>query len=208
MRYTSERELVPVLQSDMEECIKKSCQLIETEIQDNAYKIWEQLQNVIYGLLERVEMLQKQNKKGDMQYLVFSFLRYGVVMDKLEIRIDALDNIFYLDMQECAEYYAPMFLQERYAEDISLLYENASKRFIRLQNYEFVKVKEKYAEFYKVIISEMLKSLIELIVEMVVDSNVNISNQFKILYGEYMDKATVLYTKEKERNEVFSNRNK
>ena len=44
-------------------------------------------------------------------------MQYGIYLDNLGMRIDALDDSFYLDEQESEEYYHPVFLQERYIED-------------------------------------------------------------------------------------------
>ena len=40
--------------------------------------------------------------------------------------------------------------------------------------------------------------------EVIVESGVGITDDFKIIYGEYMDRAIVLGTKEKYEREIFS----
>ena len=181
------------LQPHMEDCFQTSCNLIQTEIEHYANEIWTGLSNCIYECLKRADTLQKQQRKGKLQYLVFSFMQYGIYLDNLELRIDALDDSFYLDEQESAEYYHPEFLRERYIEDTNILQKKAGEKFIRLQNHERMDIKKEYAHFYQSILFRMLESLTAVIMESIADSGVFMADGFKIVFGEYMDNAMVLY---------------
>ena len=200
-------EVFHFLQPYMEECFQESCQFIQTELEIHANGIWKDFGGFINGILDSVVYMQRQDKKGDIQYLSFSFLRYGIYLDRLELRMDVLDDGFYLDEREAAGYYCPIFLQDRYLRDLTYLYQKAEEKFIRMQEYELVKIKNKYTGFYKSILLKIVESLSELIVEEVEKSGVYITDDFKIIYGEYMDSATVVYAKEKSQDEIFSNRN-
>lgn len=204
MKKIEERELFDVFQPFMEQRFQESCREIQEDVNANANQIWNELQSVIHKLLKNVEEMQIQYKKGKMQYLIFSFLRYGIYLNTLEICMDALDDNFYLDEREAAEYYCPVFLQDRYSEDVKYLFKLAGKNFVRLQNYEWIKLKEKYTEMYNSIIFHLIVNLSGQIAEIVMESNVKVSEDFMILYGEYMDKATVIYKKGELPNEIFS----
>ena len=56
-------------------------------------------------------------------------------------------------------------------------------------------VNEEYIKFYYSVMYKMLGSVSELIMETIEKSGILIADDLKIIYGEYMDKATILYTK-------------
>ena len=66
---------------------------------------------------------------------------------------------------------------------------------MRIQAHELFDVNEEYIKFYYSVMYKMLGSVSELIMETIEKSGILIADDLKIIYGEYMDKATILYTK-------------
>jgi len=195
MKLVTDRtgQISQYLRPYMEECFRISCGVLQAEIDTHAGGIWQELERDIKKCLDRAASMQKQNKKGSLGYLVFSFLRYGEYGNGPELRIDAMDDGFYLDKQETAAHYHPEFLWDRYVGDIELLYKKAGEKFIRLQNYELDEVKKEYTDSYYAVLYRMLESLAGLVMETVADSGIPITEDFKIVFGEYMGNGTVLY---------------
>ena len=187
------------LQPHMQECFLRSCETIQTEINCHAGEIWEELGRAIKGCLNRAASMQAQDKKGHLKYLVFSFLRYGEYLNGPELRIDALDEGFYLDKREAAGHYRPEFLQNRYADDLNFLHKKAGEKFIRLQDYEWEEVKKEYIDFYHSVLFRMLESLAGTIMKTVTDSGIPAAESLKIVFGEYMGNGTVLYERGRQR---------
>lgn len=200
-------EILHFLQPYMEERFKESCSRIQEEIEKNGQTIWDELEKTINQLLFHVDAMQKDHKKNEIKYFVCSLLRYSLYFERPEFYIHAMDEGFYLDEQEAGIYYCPQFLQKSYLEDINYLHKKAAEKFIQLQNYELFDVNETYIKFYYSIIYKMMESVSELIMETVVKSGIFIADDLKIIYGEYMDNATVLYTKESGGNEILFDRN-
>lgn len=188
-------EMLQFLQPYMEEKFQESCEQIQVEIEKNGHAIWDELKEKISELLLYVNDMQKQHKKGEIKYFVCSFLRSGIYLGRLEFYIQVMDEGFYLDEQEAGIYYCPHFLQRPYLEDLDYLHKKAAEKFVRIQNYELFYINEKYTEFYYAIMYKMMESVSGLIMEMIEKSDVLIADDFKIIYGEYMDSATALYTK-------------
>lgn len=186
-------QIYQFLKPYMEECFLESCNLLNTELDCHAKEIWREMKKCICECLSHVNDLQKQQKKGKIQYLVFSFLQYGIYLGSLEMRIDILDDGFYLDEQEVAGYYHPVFLQERNIEDINFLQKKVRERFIRLQNYELIDIGKEYAGLYQSILYRMIESQIGIIMETISDSEVIVADEFEIIFGEYMNRARLLY---------------
>ncbi|MCI9400158.1 MAG: hypothetical protein HFJ07_10150 [Lachnospiraceae bacterium] len=198
-------EIIQFLQNNMEELFQNSCEKIQTELNINAEKIWNDFQNPINKCLNKAKELQHQNQKGSIQYLVFSIMQYGICFDRIELHIDTLDDGFYLDMQEASAHYYADFLQDFFRKDLAYLYKKASEQFVRIQHYEQVQIKKKYAEYYYSLLFHMVKELIDLVYENVLDSGISITDRFKIIFGEYMDNAVILHDEEAD-NEILLNR--
>lgn len=192
-----QEKIIEYLQNKMEECFRYTCRLIQRDVDSCGRQIWKELKEKIDEILQFTVDLQKQNKKGSIQYFVFSFLRNSTSSAKLSFYIHTLDDSFYLDEQETAVYYYPSFLQDRFADDLSWLYRKAEEKFIRLQSYELTSIIELYIEFYFSIMYKWIQQLSELIIKEVIKSSIQITDGFKIIYGEYMDQAVVIFPKEK-----------
>lgn len=89
-------ELIYFLTPFMEENFDKSREILQDKIVCNAPEIWNDLKSVVHKVLESADKLQKQNRKGSLQYLLFSFMQYGVCSGILEINVSAYDDRFIL----------------------------------------------------------------------------------------------------------------
>lgn len=184
------------IQSYMEECFYESCQIIQSEIECNAAKIWHEHRCKLIELLKNVDTMQRQQKKGDLQYLVFNFLKCSIYSNQLELYLDALDSGFYLDVQETSVLYKLTFLKNNFLKDLEFINKKAAEEFVRLQSHELFEVREQYADFYSALICKIIESQKNMIMEVVIESGIGITNNFQILYGEYMGNAATLYKKE------------
>ena len=192
------------LQNSMEEYFYAFCQLFQSYIETHGSEIWNDLKRVIDEVLKSVLELQDKKQKGAIQYLAFSFMKSSLYQDGLEFRIEAFDDSFYLDNRETVGSYHPAFLQERYSDDLCRLNKEVSRKFVRLQSHELFWIKERYTHYYEAVVYRMIENLAGLIMRKVEESSVSVTDDFKIIYGEFMDKAVVLYTKEKKENEILS----
>lgn len=188
-------EMLQFLQPYMEERFKETCEKIQIEIEKNGHAIWNELNEAIDELLLHVDEVQKQHKKGEIKYFVCSFLRYSLYLGRPEFYIHTMDEEFYLDEQETGIYYCPQFLQKPYLEDLDYLYKKVAEKYMRIQNCEILDIGEEYIEFYYSIMYKMMESVSELIIETIEKRGIPIADHFRIIYGEYMESAEVLYTK-------------
>ena len=192
-------EMLQFIRPYMEERFQESCRHIQVQIEKNGYAIWSELKEKINELLHR--------KNGKIKFFVCSFLRYSLYLERLEFYIHIMDEGFYLDEQETGIYYCPQFLQELYLDDLNYLYKKAAEKFMQIQDYELFDIKEEYTEYYYSFMYHMMESVSGLIMEVIAENGSLIADDFKIIYGEYMGNATVLYTREESGDEILSNRN-
>lgn len=180
-------EMLQFTQPYLEQRFQESCRQIQIEIEKNGHAIWSELKEKINELLP--------HKNGEIKYFVCSYLRCSLYPERLEFYIHVMDEGFYLDEQETGIYYCPQFLQELYLDDLNYLYKKATEKFMQIQDYELFDIKEEYTEYYYSFMYHMMKSVSSLIMEVIVESGCLIADGFKIIYGEYMGNATVLYKK-------------
>ena len=127
-------EMIPYLQDAMEETFQRTCREIQTVLDTDACRIWRGFHDAVCECLETAGALQRQNQKGRLGYLAFSMMRHALWLDRLELRIDALDDGFYMDTAEAAAHYHADFLQDRFRKDLASLYEKARTHFVRIQD--------------------------------------------------------------------------
>ena len=180
----------------MEETFQCACSEIRTALDTDACVIWRGLRDAVCGCLETAGALQRQGQKGRLKYLAFSMMQHALWMDRLELRIDALDDSFYLDTAEASAHYHADFLQDRFRKDLASLYEKARTHFVRIQDNELDRIRQEYAGYYYSMLFSMTGSLTGLIRETVEGSGIETANGFQIICGDYMDKAAVLYREE------------
>ena len=190
--YHRKKNIVKELQSCMEEYFLQGCRCLQTELERKGYTEWDKLELLLHNVVQQAQLLQEQQKKGEIQYVVFSYMNVSATFNEIEIRIDLLDKGFYLDQWECTEYYSSEILQKQYIEDVHLLYQEAEKRFIRLQIHELQELEFVYRKRYQTLCGLMLKSMADLIREAVKSSEILQSDNLQLLYGTYMDKAIKL----------------
>lgn len=189
------KEVLEYLQPYMQDCFAETCEAFQAECENRGDLIWQELRTVICGVFGHVKELQKHDRKGNIFYLICSPLRSGIFLGRPEFYINALDDGFYLDREESADYYCPHFLRECYQKDLKNIWERAERKFVRMQGYEEAAIMMEYAGRYHGIVREMLKSMTELIVETAQEEEAILAERFRIIYGEYMDVGMVIYEK-------------
>lgn len=193
-QYNRRKEqMVEALKPFMSELFSNSCMELQKIFEKIGHQEWDRFEKVLKEVLAIGKRMQEEEDKGKIHYLIFSFLQYGSRNRRFEIRIDLLDQGFYLDERECSGYFHPEILQKKYIEDAAVLQQELSRRFIRLQKYEIQQIEVVYARHYQYICGLMLKSMSEHIMELLSQSELSTSDDVVFLYGEYMDKAVTLY---------------
>lgn len=188
----------------MEERIRESCTEIEKMLKKQGVSMWKELRGALQEVLACTADRQEQNRKGKAAYLVCSFLQRSVFCNKLLLRLEIMDEGFYLDESETAGYYRLQMLEERYQEDLAFLHRQVCQKWIRVQNHELDEVDKEYTEYYNAVISMIVQSVSGLLMDVVEESEVQLADMFQIVYGQYMGNATVVYTREKNGDGIFT----
>lgn len=188
----------------MEERIRESCTEIEKKLKEQGVSMWKDLRGAVQEVLARTADGQEQNRKGKAAYLVCSFLQRSVYLNKLLLRLEIMDEGFYLDERETAGCYRLQMLEECYQEDLEFLHQKVCKEWIRVQDHELDEVDKEYTEYYNAVVSMIVQSVSGLLMDVVEESEVRLADTFQIVYGQYMGNATVVYARGKNEDGIFT----
>ncbi len=202
--YDRIENILQWIRPHMEERISESCREIEKKLKDQGSEMWKELCRTVRKVLEKTADRQEQNQKGKAAYLVCSFLQRSVSLHKLLLRIEIMDEGFYLDEQEAAECYCLQMLRDHYQGDLEFLHQKVYKEFVRVQDYELDEIDKVYTEYYNAVVCMIVQSVSGLMMREVSESGIRLADTFQIIYGQYMGNATVVYTKEKSGNGIFT----
>lgn len=84
---------------------QKSTELLnrlDLYIKNHLEELTDGLSDCISQFGESIYQMQQAGKKGAVAYLQFSMLRTNILLDRRELRLDAYDEAWYLDMAECS----------------------------------------------------------------------------------------------------------
>lgn len=138
--------------------------------------------------------LQEEQLKGKIRYIYLSLLRTSIFENKGQWRIDLYDPNWFLDKEECFINIDLNFIYDSLFSHMEELLEKKKKYGRNITDMDIENIKLKEANKYHILAFEFLKSLIEKFVKISSYENMKKTEDIKILAGEYMDEAKVIYS--------------
>ena len=135
----------------------------------------------------------QQNGKGAISYLAVSHLYSSLITGTGEFILALYDDRLYFDDDPINIYWSPVFLWEQFNRDMEEIERALKGRLTRLKKYELDAVKTEYAERFFEIGHKMFADYTVLIISMMENSSLKITPGFAVIYGGYLDTATVLW---------------
>ncbi len=145
------------------------------------------------SVCEECISMQKDNLKGEVNYIYFSLLRTSILEGKGEFRIDLYDENWFLDKQECSINIELDFLYSSLFEFKSNLKSRKIEygRTITDMDIEYIILDE--ADKYHILAVEFLKELVSKFIEIDSYKEMKKSSNIKIISGELMDSSEIIY---------------
>ncbi len=153
---------------------------------------------------------QRENSNGDdVQYILFSCLYSSIFLKKYLIRIDLMGKEFYNIPPLAVSYWDAGNIYCLFEKDIEEISEKVRKEVPRIRKYEEDYMRYVYAPYY----SRITKIFIREMLEEILTNNGQTPNknragekEVKILFGEYMGEADLLFSVGRENiYEIFQN---
>jgi hypothetical protein len=192
-------EMTQFAKQCLAERFERNLNLIEKEYEEDSGSITKGFIGTFDRLCGRCAGLQKQGLKKKIKYINIFFLQSSVITKSYDMQISLFDENFYFDNAEISEYWRPLFIMKYFDEDIGYFSELMKKRLPRVQDYEIEELRLKYAHDYFIVAGKFCKEIIPQILPLPSFEKMQKEDGFKILFGGYMDYASVLYPEEKDK---------
>lgn len=165
---------------------------------DEMYKgdkaaIEENLNLAFSEVCKQAIVIQEKQLKGDIKYIYISLLRTSILENKGEYRIDLYDENWFLDKEETSINIDLNFIYVPLFDFVKELKEKKKEygRTITDMDIEDIMLREVYK--FHVLAVEFLKGLIENFIKISSYEEMKKAEDIRILAGEYMDEAEILY---------------
>ncbi|CAH8247771.1 hypothetical protein WJ0W_005028 [Paenibacillus melissococcoides] len=145
------------------------------------------------AVCKQAAKLQAEGRKGSIRYVYISFLRTSIMANTALYRIDAYDDNWFLDVEECASswsadfIFAPLFRRMGELEEKRKAY----ARKITRMDIEKIKLIEAYK--YHLLTVEWLRGFIPSLIDSETYRRMDKSANLQLFIGEYKDQCELLY---------------
>lgn len=178
------RFMQPVLRSSMEALMK--------EYKENEKIVLQTFQKTLERLYRIAAEIQATGEKGTLSYLGISYCLSSAYTGNYEFRLDVYGKELYLDEKECCVYWKPDFINTYLQRDVAYFRKTIKEKIPRIREYEERQFIMGYMKNYMYIVLEFLKQKLPEVMEGIKSDNVKISEDFKVFFGEYMGKCTLV----------------
>lgn len=171
--------------------------VIDKRYRENKEDIEKELIYAFSTVCQNAVKLQEENKKGDIKYIYISFLRTSIMDNKSFYRIDAYDEKWFLDKEECCTYWNTDFVFNSLFTHMQELEEKKKEYARNITSIDIDRIKLLEALRYNTLVIEFMREMIPKLVEIEEYKKMNKSLEIRILAGEYMDISEVIYGKDR-----------
>jgi len=145
-------------------------------------------------LCENAISLQKDGTKGNINYVYISFLRTSIMNNTCTYRLDAYDENWFLDKEECYSLWKPSFIYTSLFSHMEILEEKKIEYGRAITSMDLEKIKFFEAERYHILTVEFIREIMPKLIENPLFKKMGKTESISILIGEYMDKSEILYS--------------
>lgn len=166
---------------------------IDKKFRENKASIENGLKAAFESLCNSVLTLQNQNAKGSIRYIYFSFLRTSIMEDNAFYRIDAYDEKWFLDKQECFAMWDADFIFRNLFDHMNEIKTKTGDYARKISPIDVEEIKQCEALKYHTLTTEFIKEMIPMLIECKPYKEMAKAPDINILAGEFMDRSEVLY---------------
>lgn len=175
---------------------RKSRQLAESldeYVKSNFDKLVEDFLESFCSYCDKIYKMQQQGKKGAVCYIHFSVLRTNILLRKHEIRLDAYDENWYMDLEECSGSYAAGEIYS-YLDEYGELLEELRRESPGMVS--LAKAQERIfseSRIYLFYVAELIRAGMKKAVQTEAYQRIRRGDCFVVCIGGFLDKFDILY---------------
>lgn len=166
---------------------------IDEEYRKNKESIDKGLKLAFESLCKKAIALQEIKAKGKIKYIYFSFLRTSIMENTAFYRLDAYDEKWFLDKQECSVMWDADFIFRNLFNHIEEIQTKTVAYARKITPIDIEEIKFCEALKYNTLTIEFLKEMVPVLIECEAYKEMVKDTDITILAGEFMDISEVLY---------------
>ena len=176
----------------MESILQTRLKEIQIYFSNNKELIHADFKKCIDMLYSEACSLQQTEKKGPIQFLSISYLQRCIFTKKHEVRLDLYDKDFYLDKCKTTQYWDMNFLFHFFEQDMEYFKKHIGKLIFQIKDYEEKEFALWYITHYYKIAELFFRDHINDMIHNEFSVSLKRCEDFKVVFGGYMDEQTVL----------------
>ncbi len=145
------------------------------------------------GLIRSFEKLFQARREKEVTYLQICFLRTSLLTEQFFYRAYLYDHLYYLDQESVWVDVDTKFLYQFFQEDIQKSKLKLQRTYKHLYPNDIMRIKELYNFYYIGLMKICVESILPDILQTKMYEELKKTENFRILFGEYMGKAKVIY---------------
>lgn len=148
--------------------------------------------HICLDTLIKEQALRRETEKHEkIKYILFFRLLSSGYTESGEIALGMSNSMLYLDDNLTCVYWKPAPIYEGIDEDMKEVKFMLQQKYIRLEEFELLYLKQKLLLDDWRAFSKVIGKLAEKIAEQVLNSTLLLEDELEILYGDYMDRLDV-----------------
>jgi len=141
---------------------------------------------------EKALKLQDQGPKGDIQYIYLSLLRTSIMNNTAMYRIEAYDQNWYLDQEECYALWEADFIFKSLFQNMNELETKKADYARKITSMDIERIKQNEAIKYHILAVEFIREMLPRLIETDGYKQMGKTLDISIMAGEYMDQSEIL----------------
>lgn len=148
---------------------------------------------VLDDLIQEQVAMQESGEQGRIKYLVFQYLLTSGYTGSYEMAVSLSNSALYLDENMICAYWKPELIYENTDKDMEEVKRRLNRKFIRIEEYELLHIKQKLLLDDWELFADTLKKMSDEIFGKVIESALLLEDEVQILCGAYMDKLEIVH---------------
>lgn len=132
---------------------------------------------------------QRAEIKGEVAFVVISFLHNSFFSETFEFQIELFDENYLADKNPIVWKYAPSFIEKHYITEWTSYEKHMKNKIIQLKKNEIYPFRLMLADKYKKVMESIFAEYIPFVVRLLSYKELIKSDDIKILYGDYYGKC-------------------